>query len=123
MIKYEEARTEINKLRGKEAANNIVQVREQYNLYVLNDNDVIATKLNKNINNLVWYSDLSGAYMSRKDLFEDTKKELVIDGYKLTAETFKRIDNDVNLSRFDYLSAFHLVCKKVKESVENVVIV
>lgn len=123
MIKYEDARTELNNLRCTESPNNIVQVKELYNTYIINDNDVIASKDSRNINNLVWYMELSKVYMSKKDLFEDAKKELAIEGIKLTAETFKRIDKDVNLSRFDYPSAFHLVCKKVRESVENVIIV
>lgn len=123
MIKYEDARTELNNLRCTESPNSIVQVKELYNTYIINDNDVIASKDSRNINNLVWYMELSKVYMSKKDLFEDAKKELAIEGIKLTAETFKRIDKDVNLSRFDYPSAFHLVCKKVRESVENVIIV
>lgn len=123
MIKYKDARTELNNLRCTESPNNIVQVKELYNTYIINDNDVIASKDSRNINNLVWYMELSKVYMSKKDLFEDAKKELAIEGIKLTAETFKRIDKDVNLSRFDYPSAFHLVCKKVRESVENVIIV
>ena len=123
MIKYEDARSEINNLRCMEAPNNIVQVRELYNTYIINDNDVIAAKNSRNVNNLVWYKELSKVYMSKKDLIEDTKKELEIEGIRLTAETFKRIDKDVNLSRFDYPSAFHLVCKKVRESVEDVIIV
>lgn len=123
MIKYEDARTEINKLRCTETPNNIVQVRELYNTYIINDNDVIASKDSRNINNLVWYMELSKVYMSKKDLFEDAKKELAIEGYKLTAETFRKIDKDVNLSRFDYPSAFHLVCKNVRESVEDVIII
>lgn len=105
IINYENARTEINKLSGKEAPDNIEQVRKQYNLYVLNDTD---------INNLIWYLDLSHVYMNKKDLFEDTKKELATDGYKLTAEIFKKIDKEVDLSRFDYPSAFHIVCKNVR---------
>lgn len=123
MIKYEDARTELNNLRCTESPNSIVQVKELYHTYIINDNDVIASKDSRNINNLVWYMELSKVYMSKKDLFEDAKKELAIEGIKLTAETFKRIDKDVNLSRFDYPSAFHLVCKKVRESVENVIIV
>ena len=123
MIKYEDARTEINNLRCTEAPNNIVQVRELYNTYIVNDNDVIASKDSRNVNNLVWYMELSKVYMSKKDLFEDANKELAIEGYKLTAETFREIDKNVNLSRFDYPSAFHLVCKKVRESVEDVIIV
>ena len=80
MIKYEDARTEINKLRCTETPNNIVQVRELYNTYIINDNDVIASKDSRNINNLVWYMELSKVYMSKKDLFEDAKKELAIEG-------------------------------------------
>ena len=49
MIKYEDARTEINKLRCTETPNNIVQVRELYNTYIINDNDVIASKDSRNI--------------------------------------------------------------------------
>ena len=63
--------------------------------------------------------DLSALFKSD----EDAKKELEIEGIKLTAETFKRIDKNVNLSRFDYPSAFHLICKKARESVEDVIIV
>lgn len=123
MIKYEDARTEINNLRCTEAPNNIIQVRELYNTYIINDNDVMAARDSRNVNNLVWYMELSKVYMSKKDLFEDAKKELAIEGYKLTAETFRGIDKDVNLSRFDYPSAFHLVCKKVRESIEDVIII
>ena len=54
-------------------------------------------------------------YIKTFDDLEDAKKELAIEGYKLTAETFRKIDKDVNLSRFDYPSAFHLVCKNVRE--------
>lgn len=35
--------------------------------------------ITKNINNLVWYTDLSGYLKSKKDLFEDAKKELEIE--------------------------------------------
>ena len=118
MIKYEDARSEITKRKGTEAPKQIKSVMESYNRY-----DPVVSRHHKNINNLVWYTDLSGYLKNKKDLFEDAKKELEIEGIKLTAETFKRIDKDVNLSRFDYPSAFHLVCKKVRESIEDVIIV
>ena len=114
MIKFEDARAEISKRKGIEAPKQIKSVMESYNRYVLNWDDPVVSRHHKNINNLVWYTDLSGYLKSKKDLFEDAK---------MTAETFKRIDNDVNLSRFDYPSAFHLVCKKVRESIEDVIIV
>lgn len=123
MIKFEDARAEISKRKGTEAPKQIKSVIESYNIYVLNWDNPVVSEHRKNINNLVWYTDLSGYLKSKKDLFEDTKKELEIEGIRLTVETFKRIDKDVNLSRFDYPSAFHLVCKKVRESVENVIIV
>lgn len=123
MIKIEDARSEITKRKGTEAPKQIKSVMESYNKYVLNWDNPIVSEHHKNINNLIWYTDLSGYLKSKKDLFEDTKKELEIEGIRLTAETFKRIDKDVNLSRFDYPSAFHLVCKKVRESVEDVIIV
>ena len=115
MIKFENARTEISKINGKEAAKQINSVMEEYNIYIVNGNDVIATKKNKNLDNLVWYMDVSGNLMSKRDLLEDVKKELETEGYTLTEEEFKRIDKDVNLSRFDYPSAFHLICKKVRK--------
>lgn len=123
MIKFEDARSEITKRKGTEAPKQIKSVMESYNRYVLNWDNPVISEHRKNINNLVWYMDLSGYLKSKKDLFEDAKKELEIEGIRLTAETFKRIDKDVNLSRFDYPSAFHLVCKKVRESTEDVIIV
>lgn len=123
MIKFEDARSEISKRKGTEAPKQIKSVMDSYNRYILNWDNPIVSEHHKNINNLVWYTDLSGYLKSKKDLFEDAKKELEIEGIKLTAETFKRIDKDVNLSRFDYPSAFHLICKKVRESIEDVIIV
>lgn len=123
MIKFEDARAEISKRKGTEAPKQIKSVMDSYNRYVLNWDNPIVSENHKNINNLIWYTDLSGYLKSKKDLFEDTKKELEIEGIKLTEEIFKRIDKDVNLSRFDYPSAFHLVCKKIRESVENVIII
>ena len=115
MIKYEDARTELNNLRCTESPNNIVQVKELYNTYIINDNDVIASKDSRNINNLVWYMELSKVYMSKKDLFEDAQNQVVSEGYLLTEGFFKEIDQEVKLSRFDYPSAFHIVCKRVRE--------
>lgn len=122
MIKYEEARTEILKVK-KKVAKDIKTVIEQYNIYIVNRDDVFAARKSDNLDNLVWYMDLSGNLKSKRDLFDDTRKELELDGYILTEENFKQIDNAVNLSRFDYPSAFHLVCKKVTKSVEDVIIV
>ena len=119
MIKYEDAKQEINNLRCTEAPNNIVQVRELYNTYIINDNDVFAAKDSGNINNLVWYMELSKVYMSKKDLFEDAQNQVESEGYLLTEGFFKEIDKEVNLSRFDYPSAFHIVCKRVKEEAEK----
>lgn len=122
MIKYEEARTEISKVK-KKVAKDIKTVIEQYNIYIVNRDDVFAARKSDNLDNLVWYMDLSGNLKSKRDLFDDTRKELELDGYILTEENFKQIDNDVNLSRFDYSSAFHLVCKKVTKSVEDVIVI
>lgn len=80
-------------------------------------------KNRKNIEEGCTALDPSPEYIKTFDDLEEAKKELAIEGYKLTAETFRKIDKDVNLSRFDYPSAFHLVCKNVRESVEDVIII
>ena len=118
MIKFEEARAEIKKVIGKEAAKQIKVIIEQYNIYIVNGGDIIAARKHKNMENLVWYNDLSACLMSRKDLFEDVSKELEEKEVYISLEDFIQIDNEVDLSKFDYPSAFHLVCKKARESNE-----
>lgn len=48
--------------------------------------------------------------------------EMTDEAHMITYEQMQSFIH-VNLSRFDYPSAFHLVCKKVRESIEDVIIV
>lgn len=119
MIKLEEARTEIKKVTGKEAARQIKTIIEQYNIYIVNDGDVIATKKKRNMDNLVWFNDLSGCLMSRQDLFDSVSKGLDDEGIFLSENDFCIIDNDISLSRFDLPTAFHIICRKMRDKAER----
>lgn len=64
---------------------------------------------------LIWYAELSKMFKTKTDLFESVKEYLKEDeNIILSIEDFNKIDEEVDLSRFDLPSAFHIVCRKAR---------
>lgn len=75
------------------------------------NNLVTGFKKSRSLDRVEWLPDvLTAEYLTRRDLLESLQS----DGIPVTREKFQKIDQEVNLARFDFASAYLMVSKAVK---------